>query len=435
MGRALVRLGLVGFLASTPGWVNTDPVIAAEVFLGVTRSETIRIPVTVVRVEADRAFAAQANEVRAVLEADLRRSLVFQVIDPPNLPEIWTTKTPHAALIKKIGKGGIEAVIWITLKLQNQNAAMEGRVYDGGSSTLVIGKRYIGEAKALRRIVHRFTDEVVFRYTGEKGIAQTRIAYTSKVTGNKELYLMDYDGYNPRRVTGDRSLSLFPAWSPNGRWITYTSYREGNPDIFTLDIETGQRWKMAAFPGLNISPSWSPSGERLAFASTVGGALHLYVMSQDGMQMKKLTTGSSDNLSPTWSPSEQEIAFISNRGGSPQVYLMSAFGTNLRRLTFSGHYNTSPAWSPKGNWIAYTCRIEGRMRICLIRPDGTQQIQLTDGPGEQEDPAWAPNGRHLVFSSTQASRGGDLYMTDIDRGEVERLTFNGAQNSGASWSP
>jgi TolB protein len=436
MGRMPVRLALVLALMVTTCWMGrAHSVLAAEVFLGITRSEASRIPATVVRVRADRTFAGKSSEIRSVLEADLRRSLAFRMINPPSMPEIWKTETPQKELIKEIGKKGIEALIWVDVEFQDKNVVMEGYVYDGGSGTLIIRKRYTGEAKVLRKMVHRFADEVVFRYTGEKGIAQTRIAYTSRLTGSKELYLIDYDGYNPRRLTSDRSLSLSPEWSPDGRWITYTSYREGNPDIYTLDLETGQRWKMVGFPALNISPGWSPAGDQLAFASTVNGTLQLYVMNQNGKSMKRLTSGLGDNLSPTWSPNGQEIAFVSNRGGSPQIYLINVFGTNLRRLTFNGNYNTSPAWSPKGDWIAYACQVKGQMRICLIGADGTQQVQLTDDPGEQEDPAWAPDGRHLVFRSTQASRGGDLYMMTIDGKEVERLTFNGAQNGSPAWSP
>lgn len=426
--------GLVGFMIALSCWAGASPVSAAEVFLGVTRSETARIPASFVHLQASSALVGQETEVREVLEMDLRRSLVFRMVKPPNMPEIQGAENPKPDLIKKVGAEGIEAVIWATLSKRGQDLVLEGRVYDGGSGTMMVGKRYIGEAKALRTMTHRFSDEIVFRYTGERGIAQTRIVYTSNLTGAKELYLMDYDGGNAMRLTEDRSLSLSPEWSSDGRWITYTSYRDGNPDIFTLDLETVRRWKMIGFPGLNISPAWSPTGDRLAFASTRDGISQLYLADREGKGLVKLTAGLGDSLSPTWSPSGQEIAFVSNRGGTPQIYLMNSDGTNVRRLTFSGVYNTSPAWSPKGDWIAYACRVENRMRICLINPDGTQQVQLTDGAAEQEDPSWSPDGRHLVFRST-LNGPGDLYMMNEDGQDMERLTFNGMQNSSPAWSP
>jgi TolB protein len=414
---------------------SAEPATAAEVFLGITRSEAAAIPASVVRVTAPGAMAGKVSEVKAVLEADLRRSLVFRMIDPPPLSDLLAADSPDAGLITKIGKRGIEAVIWVGLESDGKDVILEGQVFDGGTAVLVFGKRYLGDARVLRAIIHRFADEMVFRYTGERGIAETRIAYVSKVTGSKEIYVMDYDGFNPRRVTSDRSLALSPEWSPDGKWISYTSYRDGNPNIYTLELQTGRRWKMVGFPGLNISPTWSPQGDRFLFSSAKAGTMQLYSMNRDRSGLRKLTGGLADNLSPSLSPTGAEMAFVSNRGGRPQIYLASTDGTNPRRLTFKGTYNTSPAWSPKGDWIAYTCQVEGLMRICLITPDGSTQFQLTDGRGEQEDPSWSPDGRHLVFRSTRDSSGGDLYRMSVEREDLERLTFNGAQNGSPAWSP
>jgi TolB protein len=408
---------------------------SAEVHLGISRTETAPIPASLIRVEGTSTLRGGTSEVRAVLEGDLNRSLVFAMEPPPGIDGLIGNREPRPALIRKVGERGIQAAIWIFLEEKGPDIVMEGRVYDGASGARIFGKRYIGEKRILRRMIHRFSDEVVFRYTGERGISQTRIAYVSKISGAKEVYVMDSDGYSPRRVTADRSLALSPEWSPDGRWITYTSYREGNPDIFTLELDTGRRWKVVGFPGLNISPDWSPEGQWLSFASTRGGTLQLYRINRDGSGLTQLTRGLGDNLSPSYSPTGQEIAFISNRGGTPQVYLVNGDGASLRRLTYKGSYNTSPAWSPKGDWIAYTCQVEGSMRICLITPDGSHWEQLTDGAGEQEDPAWSPDGRHLVYRSTEASAGGDLFRISINGSQHERLTFNGAQNSNPVWGP
>ena len=51
---------------------------------------------------------------------------------------------------------------------------------------------------------------------------------------------MDYDGFNPRRVTVNRSINILPAWSPDGRSLAYVSYRQGVPDIFLASIFEGK---------------------------------------------------------------------------------------------------------------------------------------------------------------------------------------------------
>ena len=425
---------ILGFLAVFI-LMETESLYSEEVYLGITRSESVRISATLIRIEASEAIAGRTSEVRSIVEADLKWSGVFQVMDPPRLPNVLSLDELKEADIQAIGQDGVEAVIWIVLMVRGKDFILEGRAYDGASGNMVVGKRYAGRPGALRSMLHRFSDEIVFRYTGQRGVAETRIAYTSKLTGSKELYLMDYDGYNSRRLTSDQSLNLSPDWSPDGQWLTYTSYRDGDPDIYTMDLATGRRWKMVDYKGLDISPSWSASGDFLAFASTKGGTLQVYVMNRSGKEIRQLTHGFGDNLSPAWSPTGKEIAFVSNQGGTPQIYIVNTDGTNMHRLSFKGSYNTSPVWSPKADWIAYTCQVERRLRICLISPDGSQRIQLTHEPGEQEEPSWSPDGRHIVFRSTGDGKGGDLYRIMMDGGEAERLTFNGAQNGSPVWSP
>jgi TolB protein len=415
-------------------WAGVRPALGAEVFLSATRSESEKIPLALLQVVAPETLAKNTSDIRTVLESDLRRSQIFRMVHPPPFPELAGGAEPTADVIQKAGKQDVQAAAWITLSQNGEDLVMEGRVYDGKTGQLVMGKRYLGQTQYLRSIIHRFSDQIVSQYTGEKGIAETRVAFTSLLTGNKELYLMDYDGYNVRKITNDRSLNLSPRWSPDGNWLTYTSYRGGSPFIYTLDLMSGRLWKMVGYAGLNISPAWSPSGKGMVFAGTMDGPAQIYWVDKEGKGLRRLTMDQSDNLSPAWSPTGTEMAFTSNRGGGPQIYVMNADGTNVRRLTFDGDYNTSPVWSPKGTAIAYACRIDGRLRVCAISPDGSKTAQLTDGPGEDESPTWSPDGRHLIFSSTRASEG-DLFMMNADGMDVERLTFSGAKNNGPSWSP
>ena len=314
---------------------------------------------------------------------------------------------------------------------------MEGTLFE--SSRGEVGrKRYVGSPEVVRHMVHRLADEIVFHYTGEQGIARSQIAFVSERDGAKELFVMDYDGYNRRRLTFDVSLNLAPAWSPDRRRLAFVSYRKGNdPRIEELDLITGARRPLVAFPGLNITPEWSPSGEELAFATSKDGNSEIYKVDKYGKRFERLTDHGAADLAPTWSPTGRELAFTSDRGGTPQIYLMSADGTNVRPLTYrdqQGSYNTAAAWSPKGDWIAYVCRDERRiLKLCLISPDGQQWRQLTTGSSNDESPAWSADGRHVAFSSTRNGRR-DIYMINTDGTGLERLTTGGTSNEDPAWS-
>ncbi|MCI0483350.1 MAG: Tol-Pal system beta propeller repeat protein TolB, partial [candidate division NC10 bacterium] len=327
---------------------------SAQVDITVTRTVVQRIPIAVVglRSSGGSDLAAQAL---SVLVSDLEFSTVFEVLPPSFMPfnprEVRLGE--EEKVLASLNQLKVQAMVVAELTQRGKDLTLEGRVYNVSRGVFLGGKRYFGEATALRSMVHRLADEVVLRLTGERGVASTRIAYASAEKGATELYLMDYDGHNPTLATGNRSINLSPRFSPDGKLLAYTSYRDGNPDLYLLNLESGRRDKVSALPGLNIAPGWSPTGQWLALSLSKDGGTNLYLMRPTGGELRRLTNGYAISVSPSFSPTGRQIVFTSDRGGSPQVYMMDLEGTNLQRLTFEGEYNASARWSPRGDKIAF----------------------------------------------------------------------------------
>ena len=92
---------------------------------------------------------------------------------------------------------------------------LEGRLVDLKSGQAIVGKRYRSQFNLARRVGHTFADEIVLFFTGRRGVALTTIAfYSDRDGGAKEIFLMDADGANQRRITGHKSISMSPAWRP-----------------------------------------------------------------------------------------------------------------------------------------------------------------------------------------------------------------------------
>lgn len=420
---------------------------ATDVFLEATRPDFQKIPVGVVGIadaggpDSPDGRIKLGARIEEVLKADLRRSLVFSLVDVAGLGVKASAlgTEPHPSF-KQAAEQGASVIVWgkAGMKSEDKDADvnMEAYVYDAGSDEMVGGKRYVGSPSVVRLMAHRFADELVFRYTGEPGIARTKITYVAEQGTARELFVMDYDGYEPRQVTADGFLNLMPRWSPDRRFLVFTAYRHRNTQtIDMIELATGKRWTLVSLGGLNITPTLSPDGNFLAFASSYEGNSELYRMDTRTKAVQRLTVNAAGDLSPTWSPSGRELAFVSDRSGGPQIFLMSGDGTNVRRLTFEGDYNAAPAWSPRGNWIAYVCRTPRKeYKLCLITPDGQKRIQLTTGPGVDDSPSWSPDGRHLVFSSTVEGKS-HIYMINADGKDLERITHAGTHNSAPAWSP
>lgn len=429
----LVAASALGFLKSG----------ATDVFLKATRPDFQKIPIGVVGFKDRGPAARQGERVAQVLTADLRRSQLFTVADlsalGPKLDEVWNgngTNGVNRVALKSAVDQGVGVLVWGTLGLRQNDVVLDGYVYDSGMEGTLVGKRYVGAPTVLRLMAHRLADELVFRYTGEQGIARTKIAYVSEQEGGRELFVMDYDGYAPRQITRDGSLNLMPRWSPDRRFLVFTAYRSRDrQDIDMVELATGKRWTLINLPGLNITPVFSPDGSRLAFATSQDGNSEIYLFNRQTRLYERLTDHPAADLSPSWSPAGREIAFTSDRGGGPQIYLMSSDGSDVRRLTFDGNYNAAPVWSPRGDWIAYVCRTDDKQyKLCLITPDGHRRVQITTGRGVDDSPSWSPDGRHLVFSSTGEGKS-HIYMINSDGGDLERLTSGGTYHGSPSWSP
>ena len=293
---------------------------------------------------------------------------------------------------------GAEYLVKGGFQTDGRELVAEFRLFDVVRGELIVGKRYAGKSGEHNRMVTQFVNEILLALTGEAGVFDTRIAFVRKSGSSAEIYTINFDGSDPRRVTNYNTLTLSPRWSPDGRFLAFTSYKDGNPDIFLRDLESGATRKIVFYPGLNLPGSWSRDGKRLLATLSRDGNQEIYDMNVESGLLLRLTRDFSIDVSPVHSPDERRIAFVSNRSGSPQIYIMDADGANVRRLTYLGNYNTSPAWSPKGKKIAYEGSVNGRFQIFVIDAEGGDPQQFTFGEGDHESPSWSPDGRYLAYS-------------------------------------
>ena len=421
---------------------------AEDAFLEATRPDFQKIPIWVMdfeNVNSSQPLSLNNNhEVVDVLKTDLTRSQVFAIVDLPEKPGDFSgnkcvgLSQNHGAAQQRvtvstwgrIGMGGVDST--------GKGLIFDACGYDAGNKDFLIGKRYFSVKATeplLRLMTHRWADELVYRYTGEQGIARTKIAYVSEEGNGRELFVMDYDGYGPQQVTADGFLNLMPTWAPDRRSLVYTAYRKRKQEIIKRDLASGKEQPLVAPASLNITPTFSNDGKSLVYASAKNGNSDIFKLEFSTKAVQRLSSDRSADLSPSWSPDGRRIAFTSDRGGRPQVYIMDADGSSVRRLTYEGDYNAAPTWSPRGDWIAYVCRIAGQgFKLCRITPDGRQIVQITKGPSIDDSPSWSPNGRHLVFSSIRRGKS-HIYFIHSDGTGMEKLTSGGTHYSSPSWSP
>jgi TolB protein len=344
---------------------------------------------------------------------------------------------------------GADGLVIGAVRKSGTAVTVQVRLFNVAGQTAAFSKEYSGTAANPRIFAHTIADEIHKLQRNLTGVARTKLTFSSDRDGErmkgtiysrgvKEIYISDYDGANPRRVTVNRSLNINPVWSSDGKAIAYTSYRRNNmPDIYIQRIYEGTPPEAPA-KGTdrihNLLPAWSPDGTKLAFMTFRDGNPEIYVMDTNGSSLRRLTNHPGIDSTPTWSPAGNQIAFTSDRSGSPQIYIVDADGLNQpRRITTQESWADRATWSPAPfNEIAYAARSGPGFDIKIYNvTDGTTRA-LTGGEGSNESPAFSPTGRHVAFSSTRAGNE-QIFVVGRDGNGLRQITREG-RNFTPNWS-
>lgn len=406
-----------------------------------TAVQRFAIPDCVPR-KGDDATREACRTVAEVLRSDLKFEGLFQFV-PDNLLRAIPPQNPDLPNFEDWKGIGARILVITRADVVGNELTVELKVHFVDSGQQMMAKRYSGKADNPRVFAHQGSDDIM-TLTQYRGVARTKIAFVSDRDSpkrtSKELYIMDYDGFDAKRVTINKSLNILPTWSPDGRTLAYVSYRQGSPAIFLAQIYEGRSTPNVTGEkgnGQSFAPAFSPDGKKLAFASNRSGNMEVWSANANGTGARMLTSSPASDTAPCWSPTGQEIAFTSSRGGGmPQIFQMDAEGLNVRRLTSVGSYNDGCVWNPSKQFgeIAYTSRLEdGGFEIAVVDLASQQVRQLTTGRGSCESPSWSPSGRHLVFA---CNRRGTWQITVADRLGRSLQTYSAPGNNvQPDWSP
>jgi TolB protein len=380
---------------------------------------------------------AAAKKIPQTITKDLQISGLFKLLDPKTFIESpGSCKGPEGFAYSDWTVVGAEGLVRGEVReLSDKKLQVDLYLFDVLQQKPVIARRYTGGEEDASMMAHRFTNEILLYFTGERGVFGTRVAYVGAVGRFKELFVVDLDGSNNTQLTNERGLIFSPSWSKDGQELVYTSYQTRVPDLYILPSTGGRSRRITSRPGLEVGAKFTDPGNSLISSASYEGISKLVLFDLKGQVLKKITTGSSIDVSPSYSPDSSQIAFCSNRAGGPQIYTMDSDGSNIKRISYvDSRYCTSPAWSPKGDRIAFVCA-RGGFQIFMSDTEGGNAVQLTFS-GDNEDPSWSPDGRFLVFSSTNLGGGSkQLGVLSLLGGRPTRIDGTVPDSRQPSWSP
>jgi len=241
----------------------------------------------------------------------------------------------------------------------------------------------------------------------------TRIAFTES---NYQISTIGSDGTNLRQFSLAFQAQT-PVWSPDGSRIAFEGTRLDNTDIYVMDADGSNLRRLTTSPAADQWPSWSPNGTRIVYDnlgaeraddSGFSPTSEIYSISTSGGTPTRLTHNGVDDSQAAYSPDGAKIAF--HRGGG--MWIMDANGSNKREVSLPGRCCTgfTPQWSPDGTKIAFT-RYDPTWRYSELAVVRVYVLDLASGKvtavghfemsTDSNPPQWLPSGDALLINRVE----------------------------------
>ncbi|PIE90639.1 MAG: hypothetical protein CR997_05220 [Acidobacteria bacterium] len=371
------------------------------------------------------------STINEVLKRDIQNSGYFDVLPETRINMI---KSPFDGPIEFEEWGSIEAEHLVVGQVMDHDGVMrvEVRLFEVPTKKTILAKAFKSKPRLARKTAHIIADDIM-KYLKNIQFATSKILFSkdSLVTQNKEsrtlkeLYIMDYDGFNQFPITaGGIAISPSAIRKDGQVLLSYCSYEKA----FTINASYGIFLKdgLRAHPKKLFgreryrasTPAISPDGRKIAFSASHNGNVDLWVMNLDGSDLLRITRHPAVDTNPSWAPGGNALLYTSDRTGAPQIYRMDADGLNNQRITYENPYNDSASWNPHYDYITYVSRFDNDFDIFVMDLKTSKNYRLTRRQGSNEDPCWSPDGERICFSS---NRTGTWQLYVVNRTDADSL--------------
>lgn len=377
-------------------------------------------------------------DIEAMLTANLIFSRLFKPI-PTDAHLKAGTKGPLDQIkVDPWKQVGADYVVRAELKSEGNRVLLDGFVFKVSDGKMVLKESYSTGRGDYTILAHQFGDDIVEIVTGEKGLFSTKIAFSyrppNSKKGEKEIWVMDFNGRNPEPLVQNGDTNLSPEWTLDGRSIVFTRITTLHAHLWRSDLN-GKAKQITNFGGNALSPSMLPNGKEMLVSLSKDGNAEIYVIDLNGKVKKQLTKNSVIDLGPSASPDGKKMCYSSGNYGDLHLFVMDLASGKKDRRTRVGKYNDTCAWHPSENFILFSgMDLDREFDIFAMNDQGNEMERLTYDATNNESPAWSPDGKLIVFSSKRTGKN-EIYVIKADGTQLVKITDLPGDASQPAWSP
>lgn len=225
------------------------------------------------------------------------------------------------------------------------------------------------------------------------------ILFYSDRTGNEEVWRMHNDGTNLVNLTHAPSSERAASYSPNGQTIVFTSDRDNKTkDLYLMDSNGANVRRLTNNKVYCESPEWTNDGKQIVYTMLVQRDStdqnfngEIFIINADGSNQRRLTNRDGFDSGADISPDGKKISFYGKSElGNYDIFIMNLDGSDIMNLTNDQIEDYSPSWSSDGNWVSFTSGNSTNYDIWKMNVYTKEKIRLTTQPKRDETPYYRP---------------------------------------------
>jgi Tol biopolymer transport system component len=272
------------------------------------------------------------------------------------------------------------------------------------------------------------------------------LAFASTREGVSQIFLVNFDGSDPTRLTTLTDGACQPAWSPDGVRLAFTSPCNANREvypgaqIFIMNADGSNLEPLPSVPGGDFDPAWSSDGKRIAFTSLRDRHAQIYVIDVESKVISNLSSNPAAEMQPAWSPTGAELLFTGERTDSLDIWIMPEQGGSSKRFTRGGE-DTHPDWGSTGSLIIFTQRIDGVSRLVATTYESDGLIGNRVCPsGEQAgypmaEARLSPDQSWIAFETWPSGSNHEIAVMSLNCTNFRYLTDDPGLDFDPAWRP
>ncbi len=235
--------------------------------------------------------------------------------------------------------------------------------------------------------------------------------------GFASVYELDLRNRQSHRLTATQAIDTGPSYAPDGQQIVFESDRDAGQQLWVMNADGSNQRRISFGEGSYSTPVWSPRGDLIAFTKQLQGRFLIGVMRPDGSG-ERILTGGYHNEGPTWAPNGRVLMFfreLQGETGGPRIFTIDLTGYNERQIR-------TPGFRLRPGLVAADQLTRGSVGVIVQRRCSSYSGDITCGPPyetrREPQRAGCRRDRSMPVRHRYSAVVPQVYPTDIELRDI-----------------